>query len=241
MSELRVIAMDLDGTLTEHRTPLGQENRAVLNRLRVRYRLLMVGAGVCTRIFRQLGEFPIDIIGSYGMQYAEFDSEARKLHICYTETAPIDREGISRKARALRERFSLTEFDGDGVEFHETGAFTFPVLGTLAPIEKKLAYDPDCAKRKAMYPAVKEAFPDYHVMIGGSSSFDAVPAQYGKANALRRYMKEQGLSAAQILYFGDGWQEGGNDHDVYESGIPFIRVDSYRNFGVLVQKAGLLP
>ena len=109
------------------------------------------------------------------------------------------------------------------------------------PIEKKLAYDPDCAKRKALYPAVKEAFPDYHVMIGGSSSFDAVPARYGKANALRRYMKEQGLSAGQLLYFGDGWQEGGNDRDVYESGIPFIRVDSYRNFGALVQKAGLLP
>ena len=82
MSELRVIAMDLDGTLTEHRTPLEEENRAVLKRLRVKYRLLMVGAGVCMRIFRQLGEFPIDIIGSYGMQYAEFDSEARKLHIC---------------------------------------------------------------------------------------------------------------------------------------------------------------
>ncbi len=241
MSDIRVIAMDLDGTLTEHRTPLEQENRAVLSRLRERYRLLMVGAGVCMRIFRQLGEFPIDIIGSYGMQYAEYDSEARRLGICFTEFVPIDRESILRKANALRERFSLTEFDGESVEFHETGAFTFPILGTLAPIEKKLVYDPDRTKRKAFYPAVKEAFPDYHVMIGGSSSFDATPARYGKANALRRYMKEQGLLAGQLLYFGDDWQEGGNDQDVYESGIPFIRVDSYRNFGALVQKAGLLP
>ena len=64
---IKVIAMDLDGTLTQHKTPLTPEHRAVLTALSRRYKLLMVGAGQVERIFRQLGRFPIDIIGNYGM------------------------------------------------------------------------------------------------------------------------------------------------------------------------------
>ena len=32
-SKLKVIAFDLDGTLTQHRTPLDEQNRAVLDKL----------------------------------------------------------------------------------------------------------------------------------------------------------------------------------------------------------------
>ena len=49
--DIRVIALDLDGTLTQHRTPLPAESRELLDRLGRRYRLLMVGAGQCRRIY----------------------------------------------------------------------------------------------------------------------------------------------------------------------------------------------
>ena len=76
MKNIKVIAMDLDGTLTQHRSPLSEEQRAVLQSLSRKYKLLMVGAGMCHRIFNQLGKFPIDIIGNYGMQYAEYNAES---------------------------------------------------------------------------------------------------------------------------------------------------------------------
>ena len=41
----KLIAFDLDGTLTQHKTPLTEENRRILDRMGKRYRLLMVGAG----------------------------------------------------------------------------------------------------------------------------------------------------------------------------------------------------
>lgn len=72
---VRVIAFDLDGTLTQHRTPLPAESRAILDRLGTRWKLLMVGAGQCRRIYRQMEGYPIDIIGNYGMQYCEYDRE----------------------------------------------------------------------------------------------------------------------------------------------------------------------
>ncbi|MBQ9392432.1 MAG: phosphomannomutase, partial [Oscillospiraceae bacterium] len=58
--KIKVVAMDLDGTLTQHKTPLSDQQRAVLDALRRRYTLLMVGAGQVMRIHRQLGGYPID-------------------------------------------------------------------------------------------------------------------------------------------------------------------------------------
>ena len=78
---IKLIAFDLDGTLTQHKTPLDEKNKSVLNRLGEKYKLLMVGAGQCRRIFNQLGEYPIDIIGNYGLQYAKYDAEKKDIII----------------------------------------------------------------------------------------------------------------------------------------------------------------
>ena len=60
--DIKLIAFDLDGTLTQHKSKLSAENRKVLQRLSEKYKLLMVGAGTCRRIFEQMEHFPIDII-----------------------------------------------------------------------------------------------------------------------------------------------------------------------------------
>ena len=60
----RLICFDLDGTLTQHKTPLSEESKAVLDRLGERYKLLMVGAGNAPRIFNQMQGYPIDILGN---------------------------------------------------------------------------------------------------------------------------------------------------------------------------------
>ena len=72
---IKLIAMDLDGTLTQHKTMLEDQNRDALDRLGRRFRLLMVGAGQCLRIFNQMGQYPIDILGNYGLQYSLYDKE----------------------------------------------------------------------------------------------------------------------------------------------------------------------
>ena len=67
----RLICFDLDGTLTPHRTPLGEKNKAVLDKLSKKYKLLMVGAGNTKRIFTQMNGYPVDIIGNYGKEEAK--------------------------------------------------------------------------------------------------------------------------------------------------------------------------
>ena len=64
----KLICFDLDGTLTQHRSILENKNREVLDELQKKYKVILVGAGGAERIYAQLGNYPIDIIGNYGMQ-----------------------------------------------------------------------------------------------------------------------------------------------------------------------------
>ena len=226
---IKVVAFDLDGTLTQHKTKLTPENRAALEKLSEKYKLLMVGAGTCRRIFNQL-EFPIDIIGNYGMQYAKYNPETKGIDIIRDETAPVNKEEIEKKVTMLREKYGFTEFAGDNAEYHPSGCITFPILGTKAKAEDKLAFDPDRAKRRKIYDEVVNTFSDYVVFIGGSSSFDMAPNPYNKAYALDLYCKENGISHDEVVYFGDDYGPGGNDESVFKADFVGVEIDDYTTF-----------
>lgn len=230
-SKIKVIAMDLDGTLTQHKQPLSPEARQRLVDLSKKYKLLMVGAGQVQRIFNQMEHFPIDIIGNYGLQYAKYNAETGEMDVQRDLNLPCDnRASIEAKVTALREKHGFTVFAGDNVEYHPSGCLTFPILGTKAQQADKLAFDPDRKKRRAFYQEVVEAFPDYVVFVGGSSSFDMAPKPYNKFYALDLYCQENGLSHENVLFIGDDYGQGGNDESVYVSDIPFLCIDDYTTF-----------
>ena len=234
-NKIKVIAMDLDGTLTQHKQPPEARTKETLIALSKKYKLLMVGAGQVYRIFNQLEKFPIDILGNYGLQYATYNAEKEDLDVQRDLSFPCDRESVEKKVTALREKHGYTEFAGDNVEYHPSGCLTFPVLGTKARQEDKLAFDPDRAKRRKIYAEVCEVFDDYCVFVGGSSSFDMAPKPYNKYHALDAYCKEHGLEHENVIYVGDDYGPGGNDESVYQSDFEFICVDDYRQFPDLVE------
>lgn len=233
-NNIKVIAMDLDGTLTQHKTPLCPEHRAVLTELSKKYKLLMVGAGQVMRIFHQLEKFPIDIIGNYGMQYGVYHAETQSLNIVRDMTTHCNAQEITEKVDALRKKYGFTTYAGETVEFHPSGCLTFPVLGTKAKQEDKLAFDPDRTKRRRIYEDVVNTFSDYCVFVGGSSSFDMAPKPYNKYYALDLYCKENGLSHDQVVYIGDDYGLGGNDESVYRSDFHYITIDNYLDFPKVV-------
>ena len=221
------IAFDLDGTLTQHRSKLGEKNRAVLERLAAKYKLLMVGAGTCQRIFEQMDRFPIDILGNYGMQISRYCPETQTLEIVEDVVIEPDYERTRAICAELRQKYGFTEFKGESVEFHASGMITFPLLGTKADIADKLAFDPNRSRRRVMYEDVKAAFDGCTVFIGGSSSFDISPFPYNKLYALDHYAETHGLTRSDLLYVGDDYGIGGNDEQVYRSDIRFVCVDDY--------------
>ena len=231
---IKLIAFDLDGTLTQHKTKLDPTNKAVLEKLAEKYTLVMAGAGNCNRIFEQLNRFPIDVIGNYGLQYAKYNKETGLLDIVRDERLECDRELIEKRVTMLREKYGFTEFKGNNVEFHLSGCITFPILGTAADLADKLAFDPDRSKRRAIYDDVCATFPEYEVFVGGSSSFDMAPKPYNKYYALDLYCKEKGIAHDEAAFVGDDYGLGGNDESVYKSDFNFVCVDNYLEFGKCV-------
>ena len=234
-TKIKVVAMDLDGTLTQHKQTLDSVHKAALDALAEKYKLLMVGAGQVRRIFNQLGQYPIDIIGNYGLQYGVYNKDTKNIDTVRDLAFSVDKETIEKKVTFLREKYDFCEYRGDNVEYHPSGCITFPVLGTKALQEDKLAFDPDRAKRRKIYDEVVETFSDYCVFVGGSSSFDMAPKPYNKLYALDIYCKENGLSHENIVYIGDDYGLGGNDESVYLSDIPYLTIDDYRDFPEIIK------
>lgn len=231
---IKLVAFDLDGTLTQHKTKLSEENKQVLDRLSEKYSLVMVGAGKCDRIFNQMNQYPIDIIGNYGLQYCEYDRKSENIKLVRDEVFPCERKSVEERIKMLREKYGFTEYRGDSVEYHSSGCVTFPILGTCAIQEDKLAFDPDRSRRRKIYSEVCNTFSEYMVFIGGSSSFDMAPKPYNKYYALDLYCKDKGYEHSEVVFVGDDYGTGGNDESVYLSDFGFLKIDNYLDFGKVV-------
>ncbi|MBQ2719032.1 MAG: HAD-IIB family hydrolase [Clostridia bacterium] len=222
----RLICFDLDGTLTQHRSPLEDDKKELLDRLQEKYKVIMVGAGAAKRIYTQMGEYPIDIIANYGMEESKM-VDGRFTVVRQITTAP-DKEYFLEKAEYLRQKYGYTHYKGESVEFHATGMVTLPLLGTKADVADKIAFDPTREKRRVLYPEVLELFPDYTVYIGGSSSFDFTEKKYNKYDAIMAYAKENGYKKEEILYVGDDFGDGGGDSHIRIYGMDHIEISDYQ-------------
>lgn len=221
----KLICFDLDGTLTQHRSKLEEENKILLDELKEKYKIIMVGAGGAERIYAQMNGYPIDIIGNYGMQ--ESRMIGGEFTIIREEKATPNKEYFSKTVEYLRKKYGYTTYQGESVEFHATGMVTFPLLGTKADIKDKIAFDPTREKRRVLYDEILSLFPDYSVYIGGSSSFDFTQKQYNKYDAIMRYAKENGYKKEEILYVGDDFGDGGGDSHVRIYGLDFVEITDY--------------
>lgn len=222
----RLLCFDLDGTLTQHRSKLGAENKAVLDELSKKYKVIMVGAGNAPRIYGQMNEYPIDIIANYGMQESKIIDG--KFTIIREDVSLPDKAYFLEKIAYLRKKYGYTEYKGESVEFHSTGMVTFPLLGTKAEVADKIAFDPTREKRRVLYPEVLEIFKDYTVYIGGSSSFDFSGTEYNKYDAIMKYAKENGYKKDEILYIGDDFGDGGGDSHIRLGNMDYIEITDYK-------------
>ena len=94
-----------------------------------------------------------------------------------------------------------------------------------------------CAERfgaKTIYSEVCEAFSDYNVFVGGSSSFDMAPKPFNKYYALDLWCKENGFKHSEVAFVGDDYGLGGNDESVYRSDFRFICTDDYTRLDEVV-------
>ncbi len=229
----KVVAMDLDATLCQHRSPIPPHNMDALRSLDAKYKCVMIGAGNAPRIYRQMGEYPIDIVGNYGMQTAKASDGV--FRIVKAVTNEVDRAFFRENTDRLRTKYGYTEYEGEPLEFHASGMVTFGLLGTAPSAEHKVAFDPDRRKRRAMYPEVCSIFKDFSVYIGGSTSFDFAGKQYNKYDATLAWARDNGYGLDDIVFIGDDFADGGGDSHVRIKGMDHIVIYDYRKFADAVK------
>ena len=228
----KVVAMDLDATLCQHRSPIPEKNLAALRKLDAAYKCVMIGAGNAPRIHKQMGGYPIDIVGNYGMQTAV--GADGNFRIVKAVTNEVDRAFFREKTDALRKKYGYTEYEGEPLEFHASGMVTFGLLGTAPSAEHKVAFDPDRKKRRAMYREVCEIFKDFSVYIGGSTSFDFAGKKYNKYDATLDWARDHGYTLDDIVFIGDDFADGGGDSHVRIKGMDHLVVTDFRKFPQVV-------
>ena len=133
-------------------------------------------------------------------------------------------------------KIKVVAMDLDGTLTQHKQPLTHEVKAALDALSAryKFAFDPDRKRRRKIYPEVVEAFPEYKVFVGGSSSFDMSPAPYDKYYALDLWATEEGFSHEEVAYIGDDYGQGGNDEVVYLSDFPYLKINDYRTFPEIV-------
>ena len=96
-NKIKLIAMDLDGTLSQHKQFLPDRNKKALKILDEKYLLVMMGAGQVMRVFNQMEQFPIDIVGNYGLQFGRYNHKSKNIDIERDLSFPVDKVKIEEK------------------------------------------------------------------------------------------------------------------------------------------------
>jgi len=212
-SNKKVIVCDLDNTLVPPRSKVTNDMVIILKRLMAKYTLVVLAAGGFERVKTQLLEkvkIPF-VFSYYGTVYHKYSGDQYSLIADYTR--PLENVSkIKKVIQQIRNKYGYTSYYGDSyVEFRNV--IIFPLLGSEAPIEKKLVFDPDKKKRRLIYPELTRLLPENEVLIGGTSSFDILNKGINKAFGIRKIM-ESGFRKEEIVYIGDDFTEGSNDHAV---------------------------
>ena len=107
------------------------------------------------------------------------------------------------------------ELNHDWNPIEDRGAqITFSPIGNTAPVDIKMAYDPDRTKRFALLDKIPFASKDLVVKIGGSTSLDYIHKDRHKGTNVAKLIEFMHWNKDDCVYFGDGLYPGGNDEAV---------------------------
>jgi HAD superfamily hydrolase (TIGR01484 family) len=223
----KLIAFDLDGTLTESKQPLDERTARFITKLAYEYDIAIITGGTMKQIETQVLERIPDWVQTklHLMSCSGATYEAYGAMIYKNEIPLIQREVIKSIVKVTAESMGLLEENPAGEIIEDRKAqITFSALGQKAKLEDKSAWDPRGTKRKEMIAALKKALPDYSIRLGGTSSIDISLLGIDKEFALKQLMKYRKLETSDILYVGDKFRPGENDYPALIAGVTCLRV-----------------
>jgi HAD superfamily hydrolase (TIGR01484 family) len=235
----KIIAFDLDGTLTVSKSPITEEMAELVKKLAKQKMVVIISGGWLKQFELQfLPPFHDDdsmipfirnltLLPTSGSQRYEFNEIKKEWEL--TDKEPLDEDTKKAAIKLLQEIIDSDQYGipsnpiGNIIEDRDTQV-TFTPNGQQAPIEIKKLWDPDRKKREKIKLMIGPQLSKADVLINGSSSIDIVPKGFNKAVGLTRLLNKLNLNKKDMIFVGDGLFPGGNDYSVFEAGIETIAV-----------------
>lgn len=239
LPDKKIIAFDVDGTLTVSKTLITESMAHLIKELVKKKQVLAIAGGSFHQLETQfLPPFLNDeamlpfihnftLLPTSGSQRYEYDEEKKEWVM--RDKEPLD-AGVKEKAIKLLQKVIENPIyeippnpTGKIIEDRDT-QITFTPNGQQAPVAIKMKFDPDRKKREKIKAMLDPELPEVSILINGTSSIDILPKGFNKAVGLNRYLNKVGLDKSNVLFIGDGIFPGGNDYSVLEAGFDTIAV-----------------
>lgn len=230
----KVIVFDLDSTLAASKTAITDQMARLLGQLLERYQVCVISGGKYEQFQKQLlanldltpqQAANLHLMPTCGTRYYRFLKVAWQQVYAEDLTAKERQTIIAVLSQGAKE-LGLWEEQPWGEIVEDRGSqITFSALGQEAPLEAKLAWDPDRKKKEALRDYAAALLPDHEVRIGGKTSVDVTRQGIDKAYGVRKLQQTLGVELADMLFIGDELGEGGNDYPVKALGVEAIEVE----------------
>jgi HAD superfamily hydrolase (TIGR01484 family) len=241
----RVVAFDLDDTLTVSKSKIDPRMASLLGRLLGETDVCIISGGTAEQFHGQVLDFldiddtaraRLHLMPTCGTRYYRWvDGDWREIYA--EDFSDADKKRAIEAVTEGAHKLGLWEPKPWGDIIEDRGSqITFSALGQTAPPEAKYAWDPDGSKKRALRDYVAERLPGFEVRGGGSTSVDITREGIDKAYGMRKLMQYLDLTKEQILFVGDRLDLGGNDRPVMDMGIESIAVHGWKDTADVVEK-----
>lgn len=189
----KLIIFDLDGTLAESKSSINAEISLLLNDLLKLLKVAVISGGNWQQFENQLlaNLSPnehlknLSLLPTCGTKFYQYLSNWQLL---YSED--FNQNEKDKIINAITNTMNLTGFKAKktwGEVIEDRGSqITFSGLGQKAPIEEKVKWDANFAKRKAMKTILDEILPTFSVRLGGTTSIDITKLGIDKAYGIKK-------------------------------------------------------
>ncbi len=238
----KLIVFDLDGTLTESKSPLTPDVEALLLKLLEQKPVAIIGGGrwqqfqnqflshfnCPPQLLHNLFLFPTTGTAFYryvpekGWEnvYAVLLSDDQKKRILDALAQTLKDINFEQPENVYGEQI---QDRGSQITFSALGQDVVDVLGTEKGVALKKAWTA-LPWRSKIAEELQKRIPDLEVHKGGISTVDITQKGIDKGYGMRQIEKYVGMPIADMLFIGDAIYPGGNDYAIVETGVEYVQV-----------------
>lgn len=225
----KLIVFDLDGTLTESKSPLNQEMASLIERLLTISKVAIISGGSWKQFEVQLLSHikklehlhNLILLPVCGTQLYQYNSDWKILYA--EDLTALEKNKIIAALEQASKKSELQNQKIWGAVIEDRGSqITYSALGQFAPISEKKKWDPDFLKRKLLKQKLDTLIPEFSVRLGGTTSIDITKKGIDKAYGIKKLRDILKIPINEMIFIGDALLPDGNDYPVKTTGIATV-------------------